>query len=129
MIIKRHQKKLQSLVDEKNKENNIQANPNPFVTNLSSHVFTNEEHSILQFGLKRGLATRPNQSSIFAYGEDIWEKIDSANICPSEMFSKSKIKTSLPGLAFNLININDTQICKDSNQVKIIQKMRKHVAI
>ena len=42
-IIKHHQNKLQSLLNEKNKENNIQANPNPVVTNLSSHVLTNEE--------------------------------------------------------------------------------------
>ena len=45
-IIKRHQKKLQSLLDEKNKQNNIQASP--VVTNLSSHALTNEEYSILQ---------------------------------------------------------------------------------
>ena len=70
-IAKRLQKKLQSLLDEKNKENNIQLNPNPVVTNLPSPVLTNEEHSILQFGLKHGLATHPNQSSIFAYAEDI----------------------------------------------------------
>ena len=90
MIIKRHQKKLQSLLDEKNKENKIQANPNPVVANLSSHVLTSEEHSILQFELKHGLATRPNQSSIFAYAEDIWEQIDRANICRNEMYSKFK---------------------------------------
>ena len=120
MIIKRHKKKLQSLLDEKNKENNIQVNPNPVATNLSSHVLTNEEHSILQFGLKHGLTTRRNQSSIFAYAEDIWEQIDTANNCRNEMYSKLKIKNSLRGFAFNLININDTRICKDSNKVKII---------
>ena len=48
----------------------MQRNPNSAVTNLSSYVLTNEEHSILQFGLKHGLDTRPNQSSIFAYVED-----------------------------------------------------------
>ena len=37
-IIKRHQKKLQNLLDEKNKEH---------LTNFSSHVLTNEEHGIL----------------------------------------------------------------------------------
>ena len=42
-IIKRHQNKLQSLLNEKNKENIIQINPNLVVTNLSSHVLTNEE--------------------------------------------------------------------------------------
>ena len=46
-IIKRYQKKLKSLLDEKNKENNIQANPNPVVTNLSSRILTNEEHIVL----------------------------------------------------------------------------------
>ena len=42
-IIKRHQNKLQSLLNEKNKENIIRINPNLVVTNLSSHVLTNEE--------------------------------------------------------------------------------------
>ena len=73
--------------------------------------------------------TRPNQSSIFAYAEDIWEQIDRGNICRSEMYSKLKIKNSLPGLAFNLINIDDTRIYKDSNKVKIIQELCKHAAI
>ena len=49
--------------------------------NLSSYILTNEELSILQIGLKRGLATRPNQSSILAYTKDISEQIDTANIC------------------------------------------------
>ena len=48
-IIKRHRKKLPSLLDKKNKENNIQANPDLVVINLSSHVLTNEEYIILQF--------------------------------------------------------------------------------
>ena len=108
-IIKRHQNKLQSLLDEKNKEN-IQANPNPVVTNFSNHLLTNEEHSILQFGLKHELATRRNQSSIFAYAEDVWEQIDRANICRNEMYSKLKMKASLHGLVFNLINIGHTDI-------------------
>lgn len=112
-IIKRHQNKLQSLLNEKNKENNIQANPNPVVTNLSSHVLTNEVQSILQFGLKHGLGTRPNQSSIFGYAVDILEQIDRANICHNEMYSKLKIKNSLRGLALNLINIGDARIYKD----------------
>ena len=73
-------------------------------------------------GLKHGLATRPNQSSIFADAEDIWEQIDRANICRNEMYSKLKIKNSLRGLAFNLINMDDTRIYKDSNKVKIIQE-------
>ena len=79
--------------------------------------------------MKHGLATRSNESSIFAYAEDIWEKIDRLNICRSELFSKLKIKNTLRMLAFNLINIVDTRIYKDSNIVKIIQELRKHVAL
>ena len=40
-----------------------------------------------------------------------------ANIYRNEMYSKLKIKNSLRGLAFNLINIDDTQIYKDFNKV------------
>ena len=50
--------------------------------NLSSYILTNEELSILQIGLKRGLATRPNQSSILAYTEDISEQIDTEKYLP-----------------------------------------------
>lgn len=84
--------------------------------NLSSYILTNEELSILQIGLKRGLVTRPNQSSILAYTEDISEQIDTANICRNEMYSKIMFKNSLRGIAFNLINIDNTRIHKDSNK-------------
>ena len=58
-ITKRHQKKLDSLIKEKNNENKIHENPNPAVTNLSSHDFSNDKLRILKLGLKHGLATRP----------------------------------------------------------------------
>ena len=96
---------------------------------MSSYALTNEEHSILQVGLKHRLATRPKQSSISSYAEDNWEQINRANICCNEMYSKLKIKNSLRGLVFNLINIDDTRIYKDSNQLTIIQELRKHVPI
>ena len=48
---------------------------------MSSHVLTNEEHSILQFGLEHVLANHPNQSGILAYAEDIWEQIFAAIKC------------------------------------------------
>ena len=114
-IIKCPWKKLDSVIKEKNKENKIQENLNPVATNLSSHDLSNEELSILKFGLKHGLATRPNESNILSYTKDIWEQIEKANICCNEMCSKAKIKNSLRGLAFNLI--------------KIKQQLRKNVTI
>ena len=82
---------------------------------MSSHDLSNEELSILKFGLKHGLATRPNESNILSYTKDIWKQIEKANICCNEMCSKAKIKNSLRGLAFNLI--------------KIKQQLRKNVTI
>ena len=73
LVLKRHQKKLDNLLKEKNELNDIYDNPNIVVTNLSSHVQSNKEYSILKFGLKYGLPTRPNESNILAYAEDIWE--------------------------------------------------------
>ena len=72
-IIKCPRKKLDSVIKEKNKENKIHENLNHVVTNLSSHDLSNEELSILKFGLKHGLATRRNESNILSYAEDIWE--------------------------------------------------------
>ena len=80
---------------------------------MSSHDLSNEELSILKFGLKHGLATRPNESNIFSYA-DTWEQIKEANICHNEMYSKAKIKNALGGFAFNLINIDDIRIFRDS---------------
>ena len=95
--MKNHQNKLQN--DEKIKENKIEANPNlEFIKNSSSHVLTNQEHSMQQFGLKHGLPTLPNQGSIRAYAEDIWEQTDRASFCRYEMYYKLMMKSSLRGM-------------------------------
>ena len=44
-------KEFTELLDEKNKEN-VQAKSNLVVTNLRNLVLTNEQHSIIQFGLR-----------------------------------------------------------------------------
>ena len=72
-------------------------------------LVTNKEYSILKFALTYGLATRPNGSNILTYAEDIWEQIDKSNICRNELYSKSKIKKELRGLAFQE-NKNHTAI-------------------
>ena len=74
------------------------------VNNLSNYILSNEEYSILKFGLKYGLATRPNESNILDYREDIWEQIDKSSICRNELYSKSMIENALCRLAFNLTN-------------------------
>lgn len=46
VALKCHQKKLDNLLKEKNKLNDINDNPNTIVTNLSSHVLLNAEYWI-----------------------------------------------------------------------------------
>ena len=101
LVLKRHQKKLYILLKDKNESSDIYGNLNTVVTNLPCHVLSNEEYSTLKFRLKYGLATRPNESNILVYAEEIWEQIDKSNICGNELYSKSKIKNALRGLAFN----------------------------
>ena len=95
---------------------------------MSSHDLSNEEISILKFGLKHGLATRLNESNILSYVEGICKQMQKANICRNEIYTKAKIKNALRGFAFNLINIDDTRIFRDFNKVKIIEQLRKNVA-
>ena len=66
LVLKRHQKNLDNLLKEKSELNDIYDNPNTVVTNLSGHVLLNKEYTILKFGLKYGLVTRPNESNILA---------------------------------------------------------------
>ena len=57
------------------------------------------------------------------------EQTDKANICNNNFQSKSKIKNALRGLAFNLIDVEDSGIYKDTNQIKVIKQLRKDIAI
>ena len=63
------------------------------------------------------------------YAEDICEQIDKSNICCNELYSKFKIKNSLRGLAFNMINFEDAYIFKDSKKIRILQQIFQNVAI
>ena len=48
---------------------------------LLSRVLSNEEYNILKPGLKYGLATRPNESNMLTYVQEIWYQIEKSNVC------------------------------------------------
>ena len=50
-IIKQHQKKLDILLEERDKNRGVSTNSNTIITNLSSHVLTKGEYDILQYGM------------------------------------------------------------------------------
>ena len=91
-------------------------------------MLTEGEYDILPYGLKNGLSIRPQKNDILVYVEDIWEQIYKTNICNNNFHSKLKIKNALRGLDFNLINIEDSRICKDTNHIKVIKQLREDVA-
>ena len=91
-------------------------------------MLTEGEYDILPYGLKNGLAIRPQKNDILVYVEDIWEQIYKTNICNNNFHSKSKIKNALRGLDFSLINIEDSPIYKDTNHIKVIKQLRKDIA-
>ena len=120
-----HQKKLDNLLKEKNENNNIFEIWNTFVTNMSSHVLTNEEYQVLKFGLKYGRATRSNERSVLAYVENILGQVERLNICCNLIYPKARFKNSLHGPLFNIINIDDTRMFKDIKEIKLIQESCK----
>ena len=70
-----HERKFKSLLREHCIFAAITHNPNDIITNLSGDQLTNEELSILRFGLKHNLARRPNETDIIATAESIWDQL------------------------------------------------------
>ena len=91
-IIKRYRKKLDTLLQERDKNRGISTNLNTIISNFSSHLLTEDEYDILQYGLKHGPVTRPEENDTLTYAEEIWEQIDKANIGSNNFHPKSKIK-------------------------------------
>ena len=69
----RHERKFKSLLREHPILSGINDNPNDTITNLTGETLTKEQESILGFGLKPNLATRPKETEIIATAESIWE--------------------------------------------------------
>ena len=82
-IIKRYRKKLDTLLQERDKNRGISTNLN---------TITEDEYDILQYGLEHGPVTRPEENDTLTYAEEIWEQIDKANIGSNNFHPKSKIK-------------------------------------
>ena len=112
--MKRHLKKFNALLHERNKRDGLTSNPNRIITNLSSHILSNDEYNVLQYGLKHGISTSPKSSTVLAYSEDIWDQIRRSNIHSNSEYTKMKIKNALRSFASNLIDIDDKNIFKDA---------------
>ena len=70
-IKEKHQKKLDAIIVNKTIRDGIKKNPNSIITNLTDTELTENEVSVLKFGLKHGLLTQPKQSEMIVIAEDI----------------------------------------------------------
>ena len=102
--------KFDILVRERDRINGITNNPNTIVTNLSSRVLTNDEYSLLRFGLNHGLATRPEEIDCFALAEDVWSQLYRSKALKKDPRSIQKAKNSIRAFTFNVLDIEDKRI-------------------
>ena len=109
LVQKRHEKKYQNLLNEKAQIEGTVQNPNQTIWNFSAHVLTNEEESTLKYGLKHGIAKRPNEDDILASAEAVWHQIQTKGLCRDGSFFQRQAKNQLRAMAFNLINIEEKQ--------------------
>ena len=70
IIEKRHQKKY-NLLTEKRLQDGIQQNLKTIMTNLTNINLSNDEISVLDFGLKHGVLMRPKEPEMTAIVENV----------------------------------------------------------
>ena len=103
----RHECKFNTLLREHAISTGIKNNPNEIITNLTGDTLTQEEESILRFGLKHNLANRPNETQIIATAESIWDQLRRQNALPDGFIKQQKIKNSIKALACNFLDLDN----------------------
>ena len=83
----------------------------------------------MKYDLKYGTSFLPNSLTVLAYLENVWDQIRKSCIYYNNEYAKTKIKNALRSYAFNLIDIDDKNIFKDANKIKIIKHLRKNHVI
>ena len=128
-VSQRHDRKFESLLSEHAISTGITNYPNEIITNLTGDILTPEQESVLRFGLKHGLATRPNESDVIASAESIWYQLKTQNLLPDNFIRQQKIKTSIKALACNFLDFDDRQLNVDHKHINILKDLSKKYAI
>ena len=96
---------------------------------ITGDTITKEEESILRFGLKHGLATRPKETDVIAAAESIWHQLKKENLLPDSYTKQQKIKHSIKALACNILDFDDKRLYDDHKRIKILRNMNEKYAI
>ena len=114
-VAKRHEKKFSSLLKEKSEVEGTANNPNRIIWNFSSHTLEEEEYQTLQYGLKHGIACKPDNEEILASAEALWDQIKTKKLCKDGNHFVRQAKNSIRAMAFNLINIDNRQKFREAS--------------
>ncbi|XP_066932663.1 uncharacterized protein [Clytia hemisphaerica] len=125
----RHLRKYDRLIQNYNYENGLMENPNNTIWNLSSHTLSNEEYEVIQYGLNYGLAMNLQEKDIIPSVENVWDQLNRHELLKNDYHSQLRAKNCLRALAYNLLDLENQQIFKDSKKLKIIRKLRETTAI
>ena len=129
LVQKRHDKKFANLMKEKADHEGTNENPNELIWNFSGENLTNEEEATLKYGLKHGVANRPNENDIMASAEAFWQQINSKGLCRDGPVFARQAKNQLRALAFNLINLDEKQFFKDKKKLETIRSLKERVVL
>ena len=129
LVEKRHEKKLRNLLDEKARVEGTETNPNKLIWNLSSHTLSKEEEETLKFGLRHGIAVRPDDNEILASAEALWHQIENKGLCRDNASHARLAKNQIRAMAFNLINIEEKQFFKDRKMINTIRTLKEKIVL
>ena len=129
LVERRHEKKFANLLREKRTIDGTLENPNTTIWNFSNHTLTEQEELTLKFGLKHGIAKRPNEDDILASAEAVWHQIEKKGLCKDGPTFQRQTKNHLRAMAFNLINLEDKRFFKDRKMLDTIKELRQNVAL
>ena len=129
VIKDRHLKKFDALLVNKCIQDGIHNNPNKLITDLTNTDLTDEEVSILNFGLKHDLLLRPKEPEMIAVMEDVWNQISRQDILKDSHISKSRVQTALRAFAYNYLDIESRDYQLDQKKIRVICNLKERFAI
>ena len=115
------------MLHERNQINGIASNPNNIITNLSNHTLSNNEYNVLKHGLKYGISFSHKSYTVLADSDDVRDQIRKSSIYYNNEYAKIKIKNALRSYTFNLIDIDDKNIFKDTSKIPKMLALQKQL--
>ena len=83
----------------------------------------------MKYGMKHGLARKPDENEILASSEALWDQIETEGLCKEGVYYQRQAKNCIRAMAFNLIYMEKTQIYRDKKKMHIIWKLKEELVL